>query len=253
MHIMHMLGILTLVFFAALFLMCFFREKLKNPIVNTLFVCACAVFFFLWNYSMYEHRGGNTNGFMILENISPYICAVIIATPFLHKRIRDFAYCGIAFLGFGMFVALFISPEVEFLFNYHQDAKFIHVSEAICHLIMSLYGFYLILSEKVKLELKSYGKALAFIYASIGFGVFLNWCFHLSNFGMDMYGNYSIYFLDIFGSFEATLLAYITGVLFTITAGFLIGILLDRISTHKKKEDKPMQPVEEQTKPVSKE
>ncbi len=239
MHIIPMLGILSLVFFAALFLMCFFRERLKNPIINTLFVCACAIFFFLWNYAMYEHRGGNTNGFMILENISPYICAVIIATPFLNKRIKDFAYCGIAFLGFGMFVALFISPEVEYLFNYHQDAKFIHISEAICHLIMALYGFYLILSDRVQLELKNYGKALAFIYSSIGFGVFLNWCFHLSNFGMNMYGNYSIYFLDIFGSFEATLIAYLTGVLATVTLGFLAGIFLDWITHKKAKNRKP--------------
>ena len=239
MHIIPMLGILSLVFFAALFLMCFFRERLKNPIINILFVFACAIFFFLWNYAMYEHRGGNTNGFMILENISPYICAVIIATPFLNKRIKDFAYCGIAFLGFGMFVALFISPEVEYLFNYHQDAKFIHISEAICHLIMALYGFYLILSDRVQLELKNYGKALAFIYSSIGFGVFLNWCFHLSNFGMNMYGNYSIYFLDIFGSFEATLIAYLTGVLATVTLGFLAGIFLDWITHKKAKNRKP--------------
>ncbi len=104
---------------------------------------------------------------------------------------------------------------------------------------MALYGFYLILSDKVKLELKNYGKALAFIYASIGFGVFLNWCFKLSNFGINMYGNYSIYFLDIFDSFEATLIAYLTGVLATVTLGFLAGIFLDWISHKKTKNRKP--------------
>ena len=105
-----------------------------------------------------------------------------------------------------------------------------HISEAACHLVMALYGFYLILTEKVKLTWENFGKAIVFVYTSIGFGVFLNWCFHLSNFGMDMYGNYSIYFLDIFGSFEVTFVAYLLGVLAVITMGFLVGIFLDWFS-----------------------
>ena len=105
-----------------------------------------------------------------------------------------------------------------------------HISEATCHLLMALYGFYLILANKVAINLKSLGKAAAFIYVSIGFGVFLNWCFHVGNFGMDMYGNYSIYFLDIFGSFGATFVAYLVGVLGTILLGYLAGHFLDWIS-----------------------
>ena len=234
MHIIQMLGIISAVFFVALFLMCLFRDKLDTPVLNYLFVGTCAMFFFLWNYSMYEHRG-SVNCFMVFENISPYISAVISVTPILNKKVREFAYSAIAFLGFGMFVAMFISPEVEFLFNFHQDAKFIHVCEAVCHLIMGLYGFYLVLSEKVKLDLKTYGKALIFIYSSIGFGLFLNFFFHQSNFGMNMYGGYSIYFLDIFDSFAATLVAYLFGVLATITLGFIIALLLDWYCRRPKK------------------
>ena len=242
MHIMYMLGIVSLVFIAALFLLCLFREKLKAPIVNPLFLVADAIFLFAWTYAMFEHNGLK-NGFMTLDNISPYICTVIPFTPLLDKKVKNFVYSGIAFLSFGMFVAMFISPEVEYLFNYHQDAKFIHVSEAACHLIMSIYGFYLILSDKVKINLKNYTRALIFIYASIGFGVFLNFFFHRSYFGMNMYGDYSIYFMDLFGSFEITFLAYILGVFFTITAGYLIGLLIDWL-TGGGKSNPPSVPIE---------
>ena len=51
MHMMQMLGGLSLVLFVALFLMCFFREKLQHPIVNPLFIIVCAAFFFCWNYA----------------------------------------------------------------------------------------------------------------------------------------------------------------------------------------------------------
>ncbi len=245
MHIMHMLGIISLIFLAALFLMCFFRERLNHPIVNPLLLSACAIFMFSWTYAMYEHNGLK-GGFMTLDNISPYICTVIPLTPLMNKKVKDFAYCAIAFLGFGMFVAMFISPEVEYIFNYHQDAKFIHVTEAACHLIMGVYGFYLILSNKVKIDFKSLGKGLIFIYASISLGLFLNFFFHRSYFGMNMYGNHSIYFLDIFGSFGATLTAYLFGVLFTMLGGYLVGMFLDWLSRPKNKPTEPQEITQEE-------
>jgi hypothetical protein len=113
---------------------------------------------------------------------------------------------------------------------------------------MALYGFYLILSNKVKLDLPNCGRAVIFIYASIFFGVFLNWCFHLGNFGMDMHGHYKIYFLDIFGSFEVTFLAYLLGVFGTILLGFLAGAALDFISRPSRKADKQAIPEQNDTK-----
>ena len=236
MHMMYMLIILAFVFSVGMFFMCFFREKLKNPIFNPLFVIVCGVFFFCWNYAAYE-LNWLEDGFMTLENISPYICTVILATPFLSDKIKEYAYSAIALLSFGMFLAMYVSPGAEFVLNFQQNARFIHVSEGACHLLMALYGFYLILSGKVKLNKHSFAKAVIFIYLSIGFGVFLNWCFHLSNFGMNMYGNYSIYFLDIFGSFEATFIAYLLGVLLTISLGYAAGLFLDKISRHHKETD----------------
>lgn len=226
---MHMLSILSVVFCIALFFMCYFREKLHHRFIEPLFIIADAVFFFCWNYAKFE-RGSLGDGFMTFDNISPFICTLILVIPLLSEKIKKYAYAAIAFLAFGMFVALFVSPEVEYLMNYHQDAMFLHVSEAACHLIMGLYGFYLVLSGKVGLSMKSFGKALICIYSVIGFGLFLNLCFHRSFFGMNMYGEYSIYFMDIFGSFEATLLAYLLGVLFTITVGFFTCRFLDWLS-----------------------
>lgn len=229
MHMLLMLGILAAVFFTAIILMCFFREKLNTRLLPLLFLFGCAVCFFCWNYAAYE-RGWLEDGFMTLENISPYICTVILFTPFLNEKVREYAYAGIAYLAFGMFLALFISPGAEYVLNFRYTANFMHISEATCHLLMALYGFYLILSNKVTVNLKNLGKSAVFIYASIAFGVFLNWCFHLGNFGMNMYGNYSIYFLDIFGSFGATFVAYLVGVLGTLFLGYLAAHFLDWIS-----------------------
>ena len=226
-----MLLALTPVFFAALGLMCFYRDKLKqHPFIHYLFIAACAVFFFCWNYAAYQ-KGWLEDGFMTLENISPFICTVILIAPFLQEKIRDFAYCTVAFLALGMFMAIYISPGAEYFSSLRQNTPFIYISEASCHVVMALYGFYLILVDRVKLTFKNLLKALIFIYAAVGFGVFLNWCFHLSNFGMNMYGNYSIYFIDIFGSFAATFIAYLVGIFAVVVMGYMTGIFLNWIST----------------------
>lgn len=232
MHIIHMLGIFSVVFCGSLFLMCFFRKHLQSPIINTLFIVADGAFLFSWTYAMFLHNGLKS-GFMTLDNISPFICTIILLTPFMKEKIRDFTYAAIALLSFGMFVALFVSPEVEYVVNFHQSAKLIHVTEAACHCIMGLYGFYLVLSGRVQVCAKTYRRSLIFTYSVIGYGLFLNYFFHRSFFGMNMYGDHSIYFMDLFGSFEVTLLAYLFGVFFTLTAGYLVCMGIDRLSRHR--------------------
>ena len=66
------------------------------------------------------------------------------------------------------------------------------------------------------------------MYSVIGFGVITNFIFHRSNFQMDPYGNYSIYMIDIFGSFGATLAAYLLGVMLVLTLGMQIGYWLNK-------------------------
>ena len=233
MHIIVMLLAITPVFFTALFLMCFYRDRLRHhPMIHHLFIGVCAVFFYCWNYAAYELRWLE-EGFMTLQNISPFICTIILLTPFMKEKIRDFTYAAIALLSFGMFVALFVSPEVEYVVNFHQSAKLIHVTEAACHCVMGLYGFYLVLSGRVQVCAKTYRRSLIFTYSVIGYGLFLNYFFHRSFFGMNMYGDHSIYFMDLFGSFEVTLLAYLFGVFFTLTAGYLVCMGIDRLSRHR--------------------
>ena len=67
------------------------------------------------------------------------------------------------------------------------------------------------------------------MFSVIGFGILLNYFFHTRNFGMDPYGNYTIYMIDIFGSFEATLVAYLLGVLLVLTIGMQFGYLLNKL------------------------
>ena len=233
MNMLSMLAILTTVYFGTLLPLCLYREqistKLGIKIGNLIFVILDVLFFFLWNLSMYP-RGKLNDGFETLENISPLMFTMIPLTYFMRGKVKDCCFSAIAFLSVGMLVAMYASPEYEYVSTFRREADFFYTSEALCHMLCSLFGVYLVLTNQVKVCFSSWIKAIVFLYSIITFGVFLNYVFHKGFFGMNPYGGYSIYMIDIFGSFEATLAAYYLGVLLVLTIGMQVNGMLDKLT-----------------------
>ena len=227
MHMLLMLGILTVIYFITLFIMCLYRAKINFKIYNRVFIILNLIAFFAWNYATYLN-GGLKDGWITLDNISPFTFTVILLTPFMKESVRTYAYSTISFLSVGMFFAMLISPEHAYLFNFDQEATFYLTSEAICHLICSLYGFFLVLCNKVKADFNHWIKSIIFLYSFIVLGIALNYIYHKDFFGMDPYGNYRIYMINIFDSFGATLFAYLAGVMVVLTLGLHAARLIER-------------------------
>lgn len=232
---MLVLGILTLIFFVSLLIMCLYRSKINVKLWNTIFIIFDFFTYSCWNYASYQ-QGWLDGGWMTLGNISPLMFTMILLIPFMNEKVKDYVLSAIAFLNVGMLFAMFISPEHSYLFNFNTEASFLYTSEAVCHMLCSIFGIYLVLSGQVKPNFKSWIKSMVFMYSVITFGVILNFIYHKRHFGMDPYGNASIYMIDIFGSFEATLLAYYFGVGLVLTVGMQAVALLDKITTKVEKD-----------------
>lgn len=233
MNMLSMLAILTTVYFGSLLIFCLYREQISTAraikIGNLIFVIFDVLFFFLWNLSMYP-RGKLDDGFETLENISPLMFTLIPLTYCMRGKVKDCCFSAIAFLSVGMLVAMYASPEYEYVNTFRREADFFYTSEALCHMLCSLFGAYLVLTNQVKICFSSWIKSIVFLYSIITFGVFLNFVFHKGFFGMNPYGGYSIYMIDIFGSFEATLAAYYLGVLLVLTIGMQVNGMLDKLT-----------------------
>ena len=235
------LGIFTFFFFVTLSIMCFYRTKINVKLCNRIFIIADVLAYSAWNYAAYL-SGWLDKGWMTLGNISPLMFTLILLTPFMNEKTKDYVFSAVAFLSTGMFLAMLISPEHNYIFNFNTEATFIYATEAVAHLVCSLFGFYLVLSHQVKANFKSLVKAVTCTLSIITLGVILNYIFHTKNFGMDPYGSASIYMLDIFGSFFATLVAYYFGVVLVLIVGMQWVAILDRITArffdgHRKAED----------------
>lgn len=227
MNMMQMVGIMVALYVIALTAICIYRKAINTKIVNAVFLIVDLALFACWAYASYKR--GWTDGFMVLENISPFIMSMMPLSIFFGPRTKSFFNCSAAFLWLGMFVALIVSPQQAYIFSNYTEASLEYSAEAACHLIASLYGVYLIVTEQVKCNLKNWGKSILFMYSVIGYGVICNYIFHNDNFGMNPYGGYSIYMIDIFGSFEATLAAYLLSVLVVLTLGVQVGYVLVRL------------------------
>lgn len=252
MNMLTMLAILTVVYFVTVLLLCLYKQHINTKVGNLIFVILDVLFFFCWNLAMYP-KGWLDDGFETLENISPLMFTLIPLTYMMRGKVREYCFCAIAFLSVGMLVAMYASPEYEYMFTFRREADFLYTSEALCHMLCSLFGVYLVLTNQVKATFSSWIKSIVFMYSFITFGVFLNFVFHKGFFGMDPYGDYSIYMIDIFGSFEATLVAYYIGVLLVLTIGMQVNGGLEKLSSKlhlieplAPSMEEPLQPIEEE-------
>lgn len=221
------LGIFTLFFFTSLFIMCFYRSKINVKFWNRVFIIADFVAYSCWNFASYE-VGWLNRGWMTLGNISPLMFTLILFIPFVKDTFKDGIYSMLACLNLGMFVAMLVSPEHDYIFNFNTRATFVYTSEAVCHMLCSLFGIYLVLSKQVKANFKQWLKGTSYLLSIITFGVILNFIFRRNHFGMDPYGGASIYMIDIFEGFWPTLIAYYFGVILVMTLGVQTVAFLDK-------------------------
>ena len=222
MNMMHMVTLMVICYFITVTVLSIWRGHIDKKVGNLAFIVIDVVFFFFWTYSSYQ-RGRLTEGFMTLEQISPFMMTMMPLSLFMNDRMKKMVDSTIALLWIGMFVALIISPQSAYISSHRIEANLFYTSETACHLIVSLYGMWLIISGQIKCNAKTLGRACAFLYPVIGMGVILNFIFHRDYFGMDPYNGASIYMIDIFGGFWPTLIAYLAGVFLVLFIGLHVG------------------------------
>ncbi len=236
MQLMLLVGVLC--YFITLILISLYKDHISIKIGNALFIIVDAILYLVWNIS-YAEKGWLDNGFMTLSNISPFIFTVIPLTVFMKKSIREYAYSAIAFLHLGLFLATLISPEYVVIFNYKTEATFAYAAEAMCHIWAALFGMYLMITKQVEISFKGWLRSIVFMLSVVSFGVMLNLILDTHCFNMNP-NDYSIYMLDIFGSFGATLAAYYLGIIVVLTLGMQTGYgftkLVDKIHAHHEAE-----------------
>lgn len=228
---MGMTAILIAIYFITITaIMAFSKEKPKKDL-NWIFLVINFITFVGLNIFYFQKNGKIT--FLSFDNISPFTFTLMIFSVLLKDKIAYCFKCAIAFLSVGMIIAMMITPQYAYIYNFVEDARIDYLLDALSHMNCSLYGIYLVASGQIKLTLDNFSKALIFMYTVITGVVITNALFHKNFFGMCPYGGYSIYMFNLFEEYWATLLAYYLGVLVVLYLGFAFNYALNRLNRSK--------------------
>ena len=127
MNMMQMVAAMVICYFITLTLLSVYRKHINIKVANIGFILVDLVFFLSWNYAGYL-KGWLEEGYMTFGNISPFIMTLIPLTVFMSDRVKAYCNSAIALLWLGMFLALLISPQHAYIFNYNIEASFIYTS-----------------------------------------------------------------------------------------------------------------------------
>lgn len=224
MHMILMVAITLVVYLTCLALMIIYHKNMKEKIWNLMF-CLIIQGFLIASY-LYQYRNSGKIKFLTFDYISPFTFTTIPLMYILKDKVKQYYLSMVAFLCFGMFCAMLVSPQEAYLFSYKQEATLGYAFDAFAHLFCSLFGVYLVLSGQVVPNIKNWIKSMVFLYGVITVAVIINAIFNTNYFYMSPYGNYKIYFLNLFPTFWATITAFYLGIFLVLLTGFQLTYIM---------------------------
>ena len=215
------LAILNLIFIVFYFLIFKFSVKLR---LNHVFILCIFTLYCITLLIQLLSQGSNSKAFIDTvptSNISPFVfCTLPLC---LFKRLRNFIFPMIVFLSVGIILSVEIS-HYRFI-NENLEYNIALSLDGLNHMLYALFGVYLVVSNQVQLSLKSFIYGCISILTIVATMILLNLIFHTSFFGLNLYGNHSIYDIVITTSSVLSSLIYVLGLIIFLFLGLLFQFL----------------------------
>ena len=205
---------------------------------NTVFTVAIFLFYANAAYTIYCDVGfydWNFQNALPTANVSPFMFTMAVLIHIFPSKVKRHFYLLISLLSVGMLLSAIFNCIYNASIGYKFHPHFI--CDYISHVLLSLWGVYLIKSKQVRLNLKN-----GIISASIIVGValvmlVLNLIFDTAFFGLSLYGKHSIYNNRLTESSYLSAALYFVGLLCVLIMGFVYSCLLLREKAWKNNEE----------------
>lgn len=159
-------------------------------------------------------------------NVSPFMFFTLPLYYFLPKKIKKYYLLLISLLSLGMLFSVILACIQRIAINYRFIPHFL--LDYVSHLILSLWGIYLVKSKQIQLVKKD-----CFIGGSIIIGVSLimlivNTIFQTAFFGLTFGDNYNIYNLVLVNNPYLSALIYVVGLSMILLLGYFFQKIINR-------------------------
>ena len=204
-----------------------YLAKYRN-VVNILFVIAIfASYFYVVRYMYYDvgPEDWNFKNTLPTANVSPFMFCLTPIILVMPKAIRKYLMTLVVLLSLGMVVAGlggalgFVARNYKFHWHITMDC--------FAHILLSLWGVYLLKSGQVELTPKKALRGGAIIVSVALIMLVLNLIYHKAFFGLSPYGEHNIYNIRFFENGVISIIVYFLGLGFVLCAGYFYQKVLN--------------------------
>ena len=219
-------GIVLLVFYILAVL--FIKTKVnQNKVLDVLFPVSIFLIYLFCLSRIYLDVGfsdWNFQNSLPTANVSPFMFSTVLIICILPSDIKKYARTLISLLAFGMVIA----GMITMIFNYLRDYKF-HLNiflDSFVHILISLYGVYLLKTKQIYKETKKQMISGAVIVVVALIMLSLNLIFSTSFFGLSFTGSHNIYNVVVCKSAALSMVIYFIGLIVVLVSGMLYQKIL---------------------------
>ena len=205
-------------------------ERLKNTrAFNFIFssiVFVCYLYVVVRTYYSVGFYDWNFQNTLPVANVSPFMFTLVGIIYLFPKGIRKHIYLLISLLSVGMLLSSVLGCIYNASINYRFHLHFL--ADYLAHVMLSLWGVYLIKSRQVELT-KRNGAISSCIIIGVALGMLiLNAIFDTSFFGLSLNGKHNIYNNVLTDNSYISATLYFFGLTVVLAIGYMYSYLMSK-------------------------
>ena len=230
------LGGLCALYGASLFAMKYMKNEWLWNGVFVFFTCLCYGYLVAYFYFDVGVKDWNFLNTLPVANVSPFMFFFSPFILFSPKKIRGYLFALVSLLSVGMALSFIVGCVANAAVHYKIHFHFI--ADCMAHILLSLWGIYLIKTKQTSISKKNCLIASAVIFGVALTMVGFNLVFDTAFFGLSLKGKHNIYNNVLVENSYLSAFVYFLGLGAVLFLGFALQkILLVKLWNKKWKEE----------------
>lgn len=209
---------------------CSMKYMKATKLWNVIFTCSIFAFYMFVMVSVYLSVGFNDWNFqntLPTANVSPFMFTLVVVMNLFPQKIKKYIHLLVTLLSMGMFLAAIFGCVYNASIHYKFHIHFI--CDYMAHVMLSLWGVYLVKSKQVEINIPNSLISGAIIVGVALVMMMLNVVLGTSFFGLSLDGNHNIYNNVLVNNSYLSAVIYYVGLMIVLALGYVyVGVICRR-------------------------
>ena len=223
--------LLIVFYISTIYCMKYMKSTRLWNLIFTVSIFAFYLFVVLKVYSSVGFDDWNFKNTLPVANVSPFMFTLTVVLHIFPLRIKKHIYLLISLLSVGMLLSALLGCVYNASINYRFHLHFL--SDYMAHVMISLWGVYLVKSKQVTPTIKNSLMSGSIIIGVAIVMMILNVAFDTAFFGLSLNGKHNIYNNVLTDNSYLSAILYFFGLAAVLTMGFFYSRLMAKNEADK--------------------